>query len=153
MFSDADATLSSDHSQRSDNSQYSFNCPPPPRSCILCVVVSVILAVAWMILALVVLYAIESDVLALHSYTSNAFDTIHGDSLSLSDKLSALQTRLDIQHMITTSTTTDTLLEQRQIYNITSAHLLTLSRQMQNIVDVGNRNVDKFEAILRNLIP
>ena len=40
------------------------------------------------------------------------------------------------------------LLEQLQMYNNTSDNLVTISRQVQNLAAIGNRNVDTFQQIL-----
>jgi len=109
--------------------------------------------VAWLVIILYQLYTLEINLKSLHVYTSDTLKTIWSDSSAISEKLTALDKRLDIQYSVLADSVVTTLLEQRQIYNITSNQHQTLSRQMQNVVDVGNRNVDKFSAILALLAP
>ena len=128
-----------------------FTCEKPSRPCLVFSIFTLACLIAWLVIMLYQLYTLEINLKSLHSYTSNTLDTLNANSLALSEKLSNLDKRLDIQYSVMADVTTTTLLEQRQIYNITSDQLQTLSRQMQNVVDVGNRNVDKFNSILQSL--
>lgn len=130
-----------------------FTCEKPSRPCLFFSFFTLACMVAWLVIILYQLYTLEINLKSLHVYTSDALETIHSDSWTLSEKLTALDKRLDIQYSVLTDSVVTTLLEQRQIYNITSAQHQTLSRQMQNVVYVGNRNVDKFSAILSLLAP
>ena len=128
-----------------------FTCEKPSRPCLLFSFFALGCIVGWLVIMLYQLYTLEINLTSLHAYTSDALNTLRSDSLAISEKLSNLDKRLDIQYMVLTDVTTTALLEQRQIYNITSTQLQILSRQIQNVVDVGNRNVDIFQAILGSL--
>ena len=144
---DTFTTFTPDFALEERRANVCFTCEKPSRLCLLFSSLSLACIVSWLVIMLYQLYTLEINLKSLHTHTTDAFETLHGDSLALSEKLSYLDKRLDIQYSILLDSATTALLEQRQIYNITSTQLQTLSRQMQNVIDVGNRNVDKFSSI------